>query len=118
MFRLAGLSDVRRKKVQPRLIIIFVIFVLLLGISGTYNASGQTIAVTDDLNDFSKTYSHTGTFWFDSSNSSYFQGDTSRLARTEASASSPSSFVYKYSSIESFTVTTYFWPSESIKQKS
>ena len=98
-----------------RLIIIFVIFVILLGISGTYNASGQTIAVTDDLNDFSKTYSHTGTFWFDSSNSSYFQGDTSRLARTEASASPPSSFVYKYSSIESFIATTYFWPSESIR---
>lgn len=103
-----------------RLTIIFVfllIFAPLLGISWTYNAFGaseQTITVTDDLNDFSKTYSHTGTFWFDGSNSSYFQGDTSRLARAEAIASPPSSIVYKYSSIESFIVTTYFWPYESI----
>jgi hypothetical protein len=97
-----------------RLIIIFVIFVLILGISWTNNAFGQTTTVIDDLNNLSKTNSHTGTFWFDGSSSSYFQGDTSRLARTEASTSPPASVVYKYSSIQSFTVTTFFWPGESI----
>ncbi|UVI28502.1 hypothetical protein [Paenibacillus spongiae] len=64
---------------------------------------GQTL--TDDLNNWSKTSSHTDNLAFDSSNSFlYFNNDSSRVKRTTGTTGS---FVYNLQNMTNFTATLY-----------
>ncbi|WP_193726869.1 glycoside hydrolase family 30 protein [Paenibacillus guangzhouensis] len=62
------------------------------------------ISMTDDLNDWSKTFSHTSGLALDSSNSGYFNGDTSRVKRTSGTTES---FVYNIPNMTNFSATLY-----------
>lgn len=59
----------------------------------------------DTLNDWSKTYSHTTGLTFDSSNPSYFDGDTARVKRN---ANTQESIVYNLSGITDFSIKAYY----------
>ncbi len=71
---------------------------------------GQTIQ--DDMNDFSKMYSHSANLYFDGSNPSVFNGDPSRLTR---SANSEEYMIYNLNNgMNYFMVDSWFWPDEPI----
>lgn len=76
---------------------------------GPVSASGQ---IVDEMNDFTKMHSYTANLAFDSSSSTYFNGDTSRLKRT---TSTYENIVYNTTGdMTSFEVDTYFWPYEPV----
>jgi len=60
--------------------------------------------LTDDLNDWSKTYAHTAGLSLDSTNSIYFGGDTSRAKRTTGTAES---IIYHVPNVTNFKATLY-----------
>lgn len=64
----------------------------------------QEQTLVDDLNDWSKTISHTSGLVMDSSNSGYFNGDTSRVKRLDGTTES---FVYNLPNITSFQAVFY-----------
>ena len=63
------------------------------------------VVETDDLNDWSKTYIHDNGLLFDSTNPTYFEGDTSRVKRN---SNTPLSLQYNYRSITEFTARIYY----------
>lgn len=67
-------------------------------------AGPEEQTLIDDLNDWSKTMSHTGGLALDSSNPTYFEGDASRVKRTEATTQS---FVYNLQNITNFSARLY-----------
>ncbi|GIP30346.1 hypothetical protein J23TS9_54760 [Paenibacillus sp. J23TS9] len=68
------------------------------------SAVPQEQAMTDDLNDWSKTFSHTGGLSMDTTNSGYFNGDTSRVKR---STGTTESFVYNVANMTRFKADLY-----------
>ena len=81
------------------------------------------LSIDDNLNDWSKTYSHTtGSYGvdFDSSSPQYFDGDSSRVCRsgtpdgTTIPAYPRANIVYKLSDMRHVKVTSYYWPSEPL----
>lgn len=64
----------------------------------------QEQTLVDDLDDWSKTFSHTSGLVMDSSNSGYFNGDASRVKRLDGTTES---FVYNLPNITSFQAVFY-----------
>ncbi|GGG12996.1 glycoside hydrolase family 30 protein [Paenibacillus aceti] len=64
----------------------------------------QEQTLVDDLDDWSKTFSHTSGLVMDSSNSGYFNGDASRVKRLDGTTES---FVYNIPNITSFQAVFY-----------
>jgi hypothetical protein len=77
------------------------------GASVTYDVE----RIIDDMNDWTKVHWHTANLDFDTSSSSYFEGDTSRLTRTgTAQPHYPRErIVYKLSDARYLNATAYFW---------
>jgi hypothetical protein len=79
------------------------------GASVTYAAE----PIIDDMNDWTKVYSHTANLDFDTSSPSYVEGDTSRLTRTSTYTNYPRErIVYKLSEARDLKATAYFWNGE------
>ncbi|WP_237391625.1 glycoside hydrolase family 30 protein [Paenibacillus dendrobii] len=68
------------------------------------SSAPQVTTLTDDLNDWSKTSSHTSGLAMDSTNSIYFNGDTSRVKRTDGTTQS---FVYHIPNMTQFKADLY-----------
>jgi Cellulase (glycosyl hydrolase family 5) len=74
--------------------------------------------IVDELNDFGKVYSHTANMEISVASPSFFNGDTSRLARL---TSTYENIIYKTDDsvdnrvMTGFMVDTYFWPHEPIQ---
>ncbi len=66
--------------------------------------------VTDDLNDWSKVWSHSPNLTFDT-NTANFAGDPSHVSRTQPTAEW---IIWKLPSLSAFRALTYFWPSEPV----
>ncbi|MGK9250954.1 glycoside hydrolase family 30 protein [Paenibacillus humicus] len=60
--------------------------------------------VTDELNDWSKTFAHTAGLAFDSTNAIYYNGDASRVKRT---AGTTESLVYRLPGMTGFNASLY-----------
>lgn len=72
-------------------------------VSITYTDSTM---IYDELNDWSKTFSHSANWRFDSTSASlYFNGDTSRATRT---TDTPENIVYQSNNLEWFSARVYF----------
>lgn len=84
--------------------------------SGVVNASvsAATTTLTDPLNDWSKSLSHTSNATFDVSNPAFFEGDNSRMSRTNTSAGS---VTYSWSNLNSFSARVYYFTSITGKLK-
>lgn len=67
--------------------------------------------IVDNLDDWSKAYSHTPNLKFDPNNSQYFNGDTSLVSRT---AKTHEAIVWHLPQMKSFQAIVYFWPGEAI----
>ena len=77
------------------------------GVAGRPSASFQLSFATmvDPLNDFSLTYSHSDDLVIDSTNPSYYYGDTARAARTTAVADE---IVWRIPAVRTFELDGYF----------
>jgi len=79
--------------------------------SNAYQAnSGSTII--DTLDNWSKTYEHSSNLTFDTSNSQYANGDSSRVIRTTATNQY---VIWRQPGMTSFQAIAYFWPEEPVK---
>jgi glucuronoarabinoxylan endo-1,4-beta-xylanase len=77
--------------------------VTFIGQEGSQPAP-QEQTLIDDLDDWSKSFSHTSGLVMDSSNSGYFNGDNSRVKRLDGTTES---FVYNLPNITSFRADMY-----------
>jgi hypothetical protein len=68
--------------------------------------------IVDDLNDWTKSFSHTANMGFDGTSPELFAGDTSRAARHQSVTHEE--IVWHYDSTTTFLAETYFWPSEPV----
>ncbi|QGQ98380.1 PKD domain-containing protein [Paenibacillus psychroresistens] len=75
-----------------------------------------TPTVVDDLNDWTKTYSHTSNLTFDTINSIYFSGDTSRAARNGTSTNEE--VVWNRTGMTSFEAVGFYCGCEAISHYS
>ena len=87
----------------------------LAGVPGAYSpvfqVKGQSAtALVDDLNDFSKIYSHSAGLSFDNNNSQYLDNDPSRLRRNGTSSEEA---VWKQAGLQSFEATVFAWNGEA-----
>lgn len=83
--------------------------------SGAVNITVSASAtMTDPLNDWSKSLSHTSNATFDVSNPAFFEGDNSRMSRTNTSAGS---VTYSWSNLNSFNARVYYFTSITGKLK-
>ncbi len=73
--------------------------------------AGAERQVVDDLNDWSKTYSHTSNLRFDTEAGQFAGGDTSVVERTRATHEE---IVWKGQDLTSFQTVAYFWPAEAV----
>ena len=82
------------------------------GVSSVFQVPPAPPSMVDELNDYSKMYSHTANLIFDGSNASSLGGDTSRLTR---STNTIENIVYHNTlrNMVSFEVDTYYWNGES-----
>lgn len=94
----------------------------MAGVAGSYSAvaainngsvSAQAVVSVDNLTDWSKTYSHSASLTFDTSNSANFEGDVSRVRRNSPTADE---IVWKQMGLTAFEATGYFWPTEPVSQ--
>jgi hypothetical protein len=72
----------------------------------------SSASVVDDLYDYTKMYDHSSNFYFDSTNVSTFNGDTSRLART---TNTNEYVIYKSApdmDLDHFFIKAWFWSYE------
>ncbi len=78
--------------------------------------TGPTVApkLVDNLNDWSKTYSHSSNLGFDTTNPAFFNGDTSRAYRFSIKPGTNDEIVWNVPAMAFFTATSYFWPHEPI----
>lgn len=72
-------------------------------------------AITDPLNDWNSSIlsSHTANLGFDSSSSSFFNGDTSRAKRINNSTGHEE-IAWHLAGVTTFQAVTYFWPGEGV----
>jgi hypothetical protein len=80
--------------------------VVFYEISNATNTA-TTTPMVDDLNNWSKTYSHSSGLIFDTANATQL-GDSSRASRNNTNASPAENIVYQYSDIRDFSVTGLF----------
>jgi hypothetical protein len=78
--------------------------------SNVYQAGAAHIMI-DNLNDWSHVYQHSSNLMFDTTNSQYMSGDSSRLIRTTATHEF---IIWKQTNMISFQAIAYFWPSEPV----
>lgn len=79
--------------------------------SNIYQAGSKNGIMIDDLNDWSHVYQHSKNLTFDTTNSQYMLGDTSRVMRT---TSTHESITWKQENMVSFQAISYFWPREPV----
>jgi hypothetical protein len=91
-----------------------VLAVNMAGITGPPSAAfqaGATSITIDNLNDWSHVYQHSNNLTFDTTNSQYMRGDTSRVVRTTPTHEF---VIWQQDNMISFQAVTYFWPRESV----
>lgn len=79
--------------------------------NGSTTLSAQV--TVDNLNDWSKSFSHSANMSFDSNYNENFEGDNSRARRNDTSQGE---VVWKGNNISSFQATGFFWPGEAQNQ--
>jgi hypothetical protein len=85
---------------------------VIQNMAGVQNLKSGTTVLNDNLNDYSKMYSHSANLNFDNGNTQNFKGDTSRLNRT---SSTYENIVYNTPGDMKFmNIDTYFWPTEGV----
>jgi hypothetical protein len=92
----------------------------LVGVAGPYSpvytptpADTDPNVLTDNLNDFTKLYSHSANVELDGENASFVGGDPSRMRRTSATTGQEE-VVWHWQAMRSFEATVYFWPNEPV----
>ena len=78
--------------------------------SNSYQAGSAGIMI-NNLNDWTHVYQHSSNLMFDTTNSQYMRGDTSRAARTTATHGF---ITWKQVNMLSFQAISYFWPAEPV----
>lgn len=86
---------------------------ILIGSSGTTPPPPTGGTIVDDLNDWTKTVSHTGNLTFDTQFASDYAGDGSRAARF---TSTNEEIVWQNTGTTSFGATAYFHNSEAVSE--
>lgn len=72
-----------------------------------------TVTMTDPLDDWSRVFERSTHLTLDSSNASFFGGDTSRVKRTQ---DSKESFTYRRTDISDYSAKVYYWNPNSDTQ--
>jgi hypothetical protein len=93
---------------MKKLLILFTVILILTVVYHSWYQSvvnGSTTTVTDYLDDWSKTYSHTANWVFDGTYPNYIEGDTSRIKRTTDTAEN---VIYNYTNITNFSAKIYY----------
>ncbi len=86
----------------------------LSGVAGSPSSpyqAGSAHMLVDNLNDWSKTYAHSSNLYFDTTNSQYMHGDSSRATRKTATYEY---ITWKQANMISFQAITCFWPNEPV----
>jgi len=88
-----------------------------VGVPGAYSSVygvHAAVLLADNLNDWSQSFYHTSDLRFDSSNSAYFAGDTSRAYRSIIQPGGVDEIIWHVQNMYNFRATTYFWPGEAV----